>query len=270
MAMTLFTTPKPFRGHTGVIQGNAIRSWTLLRPSCNVVLLGDEEGTAQLASALGIRHLPQVERNEFGMPLIRSLFTQAEAVSETPLLCYANADIIFMSDVVAAAQRAAAWHPRFLLVGQRFDADVKEPLEFAPGWEERLRGRVIQGGCDLSFGMDYFVFPRGLWAEIPPALAVGRAGWDNWPVFDARSHRTCVIDATQVVMAVHQRHDYSHHPEGRKGVYDGLEAERNYQALGGAHNVFTILEATHLLTAHDLKVRCRSCYPACACRPHSF
>lgn len=33
--ITLFTTAKPFRGHDGIIQRNALRSWTLLRPDIN-------------------------------------------------------------------------------------------------------------------------------------------------------------------------------------------------------------------------------------------
>jgi hypothetical protein len=30
--LTFFTTAKPFRGHSGVIQRNALKSWTLLHP----------------------------------------------------------------------------------------------------------------------------------------------------------------------------------------------------------------------------------------------
>jgi hypothetical protein len=30
--LTLFTTAKPFLGHTSIIQRNALKSWTLLHP----------------------------------------------------------------------------------------------------------------------------------------------------------------------------------------------------------------------------------------------
>ena len=49
--LTLFSTPKPFRGHIAVIQTNAIRSWLELEPACEVILFGDEEGTAEVAAA---------------------------------------------------------------------------------------------------------------------------------------------------------------------------------------------------------------------------
>lgn len=35
-----FTTAKPFVGHNGVIQRNALRSWTLLHPGVEVILFG--------------------------------------------------------------------------------------------------------------------------------------------------------------------------------------------------------------------------------------
>ena len=65
--LTLFTIPKVFRGHIGVIQRNAIKSWTLLRPACEVVLLGDEgdagEGRANReAEILFYRHLREASR----------------------------------------------------------------------------------------------------------------------------------------------------------------------------------------------------------------
>jgi len=47
--ITFFTTPKPFRGHIGVIQRNAIESWKRIHPSAEVILFGDEEGAAEAA-----------------------------------------------------------------------------------------------------------------------------------------------------------------------------------------------------------------------------
>ena len=41
--LTIFSCPKPFRGHFGMIQRNAIRSWTLLKPTPDVILIGDEK-----------------------------------------------------------------------------------------------------------------------------------------------------------------------------------------------------------------------------------
>jgi len=62
--ITFFTTAKPFTGHDGVIQRNALKSWTLATPDAEVILFGDEEGAAETARELGIKHVPEVRRLE--------------------------------------------------------------------------------------------------------------------------------------------------------------------------------------------------------------
>ena len=60
---TIFAVPKPFQGHIGLIQENAIRSWVALDADHEVILLGDEDGTAEVSRRLGVRpraeHPPQ-------------------------------------------------------------------------------------------------------------------------------------------------------------------------------------------------------------------
>ena len=53
MMITFFSTPKPFRGHIGVIQRNAIQSWRLTHPDAEVILFGDEAGAAEVARRAG-------------------------------------------------------------------------------------------------------------------------------------------------------------------------------------------------------------------------
>jgi len=64
--LTLFTTAKPFRGHSGIIQCNALKSWTLLHPDIEIILFGDDEGTAEVCAEYGLRHETHVERHESG------------------------------------------------------------------------------------------------------------------------------------------------------------------------------------------------------------
>ncbi len=268
--LTLFTTPKPFSGEFRALQRDGLSSWTRLRPRCEILLFGDEEGAAEAAADLGLRHVPDVQRNEFGMPLVASLFHQAQRLATGSWLAYVNADILLMDDFVDAVQRAAAWSDRFLLIGQRYNVPRQIPVSVGPDWADAFRRDVIAAGFTLSCGMDYFAYPSALWDEIPPSLAVGRAGWDNWPIYEARLQKAAVIDATSEIMAVHQPHGYSNHPQGRAGVYDGVEVERNFDTLGGRQNQLTMLDATHVLTAEGLRLRCRSCHPMCVCRPQTF
>jgi hypothetical protein len=250
--MTLFAIPKPFRGHVGVIQRNAIKSWAMLRPACQIVLLGDDDGTVDMAKECGAQHVPDVARNEFGTPLLDSVFAAAERVATNDVLCYVNADMMLMSDFTAAVTRLAVQKMRFLMIGQRWDVGIDQPWDFdQPDWERHLRAYVCRHGAFRDpYGPDYFVFPRGLWQALPP-FAVGRFFWDYWLIFRARSIGVPVVDATACVMAIHQAHDYSHSPIGKEGVWTP-EAQRNLALAGGHEHFFTVGDATHILTRRSV------------------
>ncbi|MCX5999861.1 MAG: hypothetical protein NTU41_09825 [Chloroflexi bacterium] len=251
--LTLFAVPKPFRGHIGVVQTNAIGSWLQLRPRCEVILFGNEEGIAKVAADFGVRHVPTIERNEHGTPLLDDVFSKAQAMAKYDIVCYVNADIIFMSDFVKAVE-AVSPARSFLMVGSRWNIDLDEPWDFsAPDWEHQLQTRICQTGEQTPpEWIDYFVFPRGLYRGLLP-FALGRAAFDNWLLWKARSTRALLIDASRTVMAVHQNHDYSHHPQGKNGVWEGTEAQRNRQLMGGFGHCFIISDATHQLTHRGLR-----------------
>ncbi len=250
--LTLFSAPKPFRGHFGVIQINALQSWLRLHPACEIILFGDEEGTGETAARFGVRHIPRVASNKWGTPLISSLFDEAQKVATHRTLCYVNADIILMSDFLQAVQRI---HKRtFLMVGRRWNLKVDELVNFDdPNWESRLRAAVVERGVlERPEAIDYFVFPKGTFSDIP-SFAVGRPGWDNWMIYRARYLGFPVIDATPSLTVIHQIHDYSHLPQGEEGMRKGPEAEANLQLLSGGTYAFTLWDATRILKPSGLR-----------------
>lgn len=252
--LTIFGIPKPFEGHSGIIQRNAIQSWTRLVPRCQILLLGDENGTAEVAAEFGHRHIPAVKRNEFGTPLLNSIFELAEKEALHPNLCFVNSDIILMSDFLPALQRVIAERDRFLLIGRRWTVDIKEPLFFGEDWEARLRARIkARAHLDNNTAIDYFVFRRGLWAEIPP-FAIGRPAYDNWLIYQANHQGVPVIDLSEVVTAVHQDHPRAH-PEGVDGLRKGPEGQRNLALAGGYPHGHTILDAKYKLSRSGLRRR---------------
>ncbi|HWO43099.1 MAG TPA: glycosyl transferase family 2, partial [Candidatus Eisenbacteria bacterium] len=134
--LTLFAIPKAFTGHISIIQRNAIQSWTLLRPQCEIVLFGDDAGTKDVAKDFEVKHVPHVARNELGTPLLNDMFETAQRIANHELLCFVNSDIILMSDFVRAVDRVRRWRGNFLMIGRRSDVRITEPLDFAqPDWE---------------------------------------------------------------------------------------------------------------------------------------
>jgi hypothetical protein len=253
--LTFFTTAKPFRGHTGVIQRNALKSWKLLHADAEVILFGEDEGAAEVARELGLRHEPRVERNEFGTKRLDSMFRRAQEIARHELLCYINCDILLMQDFLAAVQRVREVHARFLIVGRRRDTEIRESLDFARGdWEARLREKALREGRQRGpEWIDYFAFPRGVYGNELPPFVVGRVFWDNWLVWKALDSGYPVVDLSSVVLAVHQNHDYGYHPQGKAGVFHDVEAGKNCELAGGWRHLRTIEDATEVLRASGLK-----------------
>ncbi len=251
--ITLFSIPKAFHGHTGTIQRNAIKSWTLLHPDCEVMLLADDDGTAEAAQELGVKHIPNVARNEFGTPLLDSAYRLAEEASSFPVLCYVNADIILMSNLIQAVETVKANSEWFLMTGQRRDLEVENLLEFGRDWEDQLRKDVSERGRLHHFtGIDFWAYSKGLLSDMPP-LAVGRIAFESWCLYKARSVNADVVDSTEIVYSIHQEHDYSHHPGGLRGIGEGVEAQRNREMVGGRPYFFIIKDRTHILTEKGLR-----------------
>ena len=231
-----------------MIQRNAIKSWMLL-PDVEVILLGEETGLAEAAKELGVKHIPHVERNPNGVPLISSMFKLTRENSNSELLCIINADMVLMTDFVEAAKQVKGLRSEFVLLSQRWDLDVTAPLDFSGDWSCGLRSTVNgQGKLHRPAGSDFFLFPKSCYADIPNFI-IGRAGWDNWMIYKARKENWAVIDCTPSVMIVHQNHDYAHLPGG-KPHYEHPETNENIRLAGGQANVrYTILDATHQLAA---------------------
>ncbi len=246
--ITLFSAPKPFTDpHIAMIQRNAIKSWTLL-PDIEVILLGEETGLAEAAKELGVKHIPNVARNEAGVPLISSMFQLARENSNSDLLCIINTDMILMPDFIEAAKQAIKLKGEFVLLSQRWDYDIAMPLDFADGWESQLRESVRkQNQLHRPAGSDFFLFPKSRYMDVPD-FTIGRAGWDNWMIYKARKEGWAVIDCTPSIMIVHQNHDYTHLPNG-KPHYEHPETNENIRLAGGQANIrYTILDSTHQLS----------------------
>jgi len=250
--ITIFTLPKPFKGHINIIQRNAVKSWMKL--GCEVILMGDDEGVRETADEFGLQHIGNIRKNNFGTPLLSSAFETAQRVARNNILVYINADMILTSDFIPVIKKINK--SIFLMNGRRWDLDIKEELNFNNSdWERELHQRVKREGQLHGYsGIDYFIFPRELPHDLPD-FAVGRVGWDNWLIYHLRSLKIPVIDATQMILAVHQNHGFSHSKFGdeKKKRVEGPELKENFRLAGGLSNMITIREADWILTGQGLK-----------------
>ncbi|HEY2547555.1 MAG TPA: hypothetical protein VGI46_15905, partial [Candidatus Acidoferrum sp.] len=249
---------KPFEGHSAIIQRNALKSWKLLHPEVEVILFGDEEGSAEVCAEYGLRHEPHVERFESRMPYMDFLFGRAQEIARHEYVCYSNCDIVLTGDFWSAFESTVAWSKRFLLISRRWDVDIKEPVDFRRAdWARELREYAVMNGVQQNeLFIDFFLFPRGIYADMPRFI-VGYCYWDNWAVWRALSAGVPVIDASSITVPVHQNHEYTTTPERFKGSYLEPNSMRNFQIAGGFRHLRNIGDATHLLTRQGMEGNAR-------------
>jgi len=252
--LTIFGLPKAFTGQFQTVQENAIRSWSRLKPSPEIILFGNDSGTAEMAREIGARHEPGVERNEYDTPLVTRIFERAQQIASNDLMCYVNSDIILTSSFSLGVSRLVDHYGKdqFLGVGRKCNFPLTESLPFDGEWEQLLQTRAARDGAYVTYDSDYFVFRRGLWADMPP-FAIGRCYWTQWLMFKARQAGVPMIDMTPVVLAVESKHDYSHAKStGHSKRLSGIEYETNRQLFKGCR-YYTTVNASAVLTTESVE-----------------
>ena len=257
--LTLFTTAKAFEGHSGVIQRNALQSWKLLGPEVEVILFGDDRGAAEVCAELGINFQPQAERHESGFKYLDYIFDRAQQIARYDVLCYSNCDIVLGPDFGKAVEKLLKLRQKYLLIGRRWDTDVKDAIDFcSPEWFATVRERALQQNRPSDdWYLDYFVFRRGLFLGRIPGLVIGRIYWDNWLVWFASHNGATIIDGTSAFVAIHQNHDYSYHKHGKAGIWNDELTLRNLQLAGGREHLYSIRQAEHQLTTSGVRLKPR-------------
>jgi len=221
--ITIFSCPKSFIGHNAIIQENSLHNWCSL--GMGVILLGNDPGIAEAAGKYGCCHIAELEKTEYGTPLLSDIFAKAQKACETPLICYSNADILFPFELLTAVDLVAKRFKNFLITGQRWNMDVSS-LITADNVKVLMQSRHQVGELYRPDGMDYFVFPCGM-VTMPP-FVIGRPAWDNWMVWDALSKKIPIVDASSYITIIHQNHDYAHVPEKvSQNWEDSPESVRN-------------------------------------------
>jgi len=250
--ITFASLPKPFIGHIGVIQRNAIQSWLHLNPRPQVILFGNEQGVAEIAKEFGIEHVPAVECNQWGTPLLSSVFEQLARQATGDIICYSNCDIFLFQDFVDVAMDVQKHLPQFLLLGECQNLDVKQPVDFTSlQWRENLLVQMRQNGKRRVNASDFFAFPKGMYPKTPP-LTLGRAYFDNWIIWEARRAQIPVIDATGSITAIHQNHFYAAVPGETAKSHNGFEAQENLRILG-RNQVYWIYDSTYQYNNNELR-----------------
>lgn len=197
--MTIFTALKPNEGRIAEIQARSQANWRECFPDCEIVDVGENRRFDQILARL----------------------------RPGEVAAWINADILFVNsedqrngegrgvaETLAACFAALKERKKGLVVGQRTD--------LLPGGQMELH---------RPSGMDYFFFTKETFEGLPPVV-MGRSYCDSALVAHCLRKRIPVIDATKVITALHQWHDYAHVDGGREEVFSGEEALANKRENG--------------------------------------
>lgn len=235
--LILVAIPKEFKGHVGIIQENALRSWLQLMPQSSILLFGRDPSLSQMEKKYGVRTISDTPCNEYGTPYLNHIFKIAASQDQgTKFVVYVNADCILDRHFIHAMHdlvRLGCNLEKFLLSAQRVNIDIDELIDFTvPNIDSMLIAKISQGVSDSKSAMDVFVFPPEMVENFPPFL-VGRPCWDQWFIWHARNINASVIDASDTFKVIHQSHDYRHVTGGWREACLGTEASYNRSLAAG-------------------------------------
>lgn len=213
--LTIFTTPRPFKGHNEVAFRNAIRSWRLLIPTPDIIVLG---GSGTWAKTEGARYLHGYRRNDRDLPYLDDFVAKAQELARYDILCLTSDHLVFFQDLMDTLYVIDEQFPGpFLLVGRRWNVDQYWPIDFDADWQTLLLDKMAAiGEFRGSASKDYMIFRRPLVMDPPPFL-IGRPWYDSWFVWAAKRDGVPVIDGSLSITAVHANHSFPHIPGAPPG-----------------------------------------------------
>lgn len=242
----IFAIPKSFGKDVAVdvTQRNAIRTWKSVAD--DVLIFGDDPGVEDTAIEFGCKAFPEVSKNDYGTPLLSSVFKRVQEYRNNEVLVYVNSDIMlgesFKSGLNFMAFNASS-PEKWMMVGKRLDINYNRQLDFKlPMDKETEVNLTAVSTLHGPSGIDYFCFPSTCTIEMPD-LAVGRPTWDNWLLAEMRRQKIPVIDGTEVMNVFHQNHLPAYKSYSKEAV---LNRHISRSFLGG--NLDTINNSTHYLT----------------------
>lgn len=252
--LTLFFVPKAFEGKFAIIQENAIKSWiSVIRPRPQIILLGDEKGAKDICSKYNLIHIPHINKNNFGTPLLNDIFKKVQGRASNNVIVYINSDIILIDNLDKIASKLAQKHNQFLASGRRYELQISKFINFKSDWRKSLLEKCNKNNLKNSAWLDYFIFTKGTLKNVP-SFALGRTFWDKWLIWKATHEGYPVIDVTKNVCAIHQSHGYSYKKKTSKSIWEGKEAIENIRLAGGWSHGYSLEEAVNKKGVHPSRL----------------
>lgn len=233
--VTLFTTfADHFHSDTQklFVHNNTLANWASFKPSVNLILFSNDTYWSGVARSHGWDVIkPLRENNGTKPPILKDMFRLAMSRYKTQWFGYVNADILLTRDLLSNLEMLTKKYntekSRIFLTGRRTNVENLtnlDPVSEASIEQNAKRyGRLYKEDAE-----DFFIATSSFpWREILPVV-VGRPGYDNWLVGEARCRlNATVIDVTETLLAFHQTTKKGGNSEG----HFHADSDFNYNVL---------------------------------------
>ena len=198
----LFTTAGKPNAETKVYTTASFSSWK--KWGFDVVLFGDED-MQSVCDEWDFTLNTKAEKNEFGLPLVKSLLNGYKQYPGYDFYMYLNSDIIFNSSPRAFINNIQS--PEFMVVGQRYDVYDLPNINYLTDSLNEITKTLdtIEGKLHNPGGIDYWGFTPNFWdLSDMPDFSIARGRFDHWLMAKALTQGIGpVIDLTKVWTPAH-------------------------------------------------------------------
>lgn len=191
----------------------------------DVMVFGDSD-ILDITKKWGFNLNLNAEKNEFGLPLVRSLLQEGCSLGGHDVYMYVNSDIIFHTSPQEFINKIP--YDEFMVVGQRYDVFNLPSINYLTDDYEDITNKLesLEGHLHNPGGIDYWGFTSNFWnLDDMPDFSIARGRFDHYLTGKAiEEGRGPVIDLSKVWLPYHPE------PSVRTtGDFGRLFQEENYK-----------------------------------------
>jgi hypothetical protein len=198
----LFTTIGKLNDETNRFVTAAFSSWK--KWGFDVVVFG-EDFHKDLCNQYNFKLNLNYEKSEFGLPIVRSLFLEAQKYEGYDLYSFINSDIIFHKNFFNALNHIDL--DDFMVVGQRMDIFDLPSVNYLEESIEDISNKLspLKTFLHNPGGVDYFCFTPNFWdLSNMPDFSIAKGRFDHWLMGKALTQgKGPVIDLSKFFLPFH-------------------------------------------------------------------
>lgn len=185
------------------VQRDAIESWLAINPAPEIIIVGNDFGTAEICKEYNLTHVPNVKTSASGTPYCNHFIWEAEKAASCATMLLCSGDIIIKQDTVDAALALLYQNQikEYCVCARKLHVDITD------GVKTDVRWATWQAG-------DYWLHTKGIFDDMPDFL-IGRHKNEKW-MFKSLCNKNALVDGSDVITVWHQQHPHEFNPENKE------------------------------------------------------